>query len=149
MHGSGIDRDAGRLYTALGCPVSGRWRPGIEPPVMTWLTVDTIVNRGSIDIRCAGAVDVATCAKLIDALDRVERREVEAICIDLSEVTFIDSTGIGCLLHGALKAEKAGISFVVIASDAVERFVTVSGLGSHLRTQCPSQDRLPGAMPGQ
>jgi anti-anti-sigma factor len=106
---------------------------------MTWLTVNIVMEPGSMDIRCAGEIDVATCAKLVDALDRVDPREVEAVCVDLCDVTFIDSTGIGCLLHGALKAEKSGTSFVVVASDAVQRFVTTSGLGTHLRTQRPIQ----------
>jgi anti-anti-sigma factor len=104
---------------------------------MAWLTVNIVMEPGSMDIRCAGEIDVATCAKLIDALDRVDPHEVEAVCVDLRDVTFIDSTGIGCLLHGALKAENSGISFAVVPSDAVERFVRVSGLGAHLRTQAP------------
>ena len=69
-------------------------------------------------VRCAGEIDVGTCNKLIDALERVELERTPAIRVDLSRVSFIDSTGIGCLLHGALRAEKAGVAFEVLPSEA-------------------------------
>ncbi|HEY0388750.1 MAG TPA: STAS domain-containing protein [Gaiellales bacterium] len=95
--------------------------------VTMWSDTDAAV------IRCAGEIDVGTCRKLIDALERVQLQKVPAIRVDLRAVTFIDSTGIGCLLHGALRSEKAGMAFEVVPSATVERFVEVSGLGSHLR----------------
>ena len=76
---------------------------------------------------------MGTCNKLIDALERAELQDAAAVRVDLSRVTFIDSTGIGCLLHGALRAEKSGVEFDIVPSEAVERFVEVSGLGGHLR----------------
>jgi len=100
---------------------------------MPILDVKTLVDPEGATVRCAGEVDVGTCTKLIDALERVELEDVALVRVDLSRVTFIDSTGIGCLLHGALRAEKAGIAFEIVPSEAVERFVEVSGLGGHLR----------------
>lgn len=90
-------------------------------------------DAGGTTVRCAGEIDVGTCAKLIDALERAELQDGATVRVDLSGVTFIDSTGIGCLLHGALRAEKAGSAFEIVPSDAVERFIDVSGLGGHLR----------------
>jgi len=52
--------------------------------------------------------------------------------VDLSDVTFIDSTGIGCLLHGAFKAEKLSVAFEVLPGRAVGRFLSVSGLSPYL-----------------
>ena len=83
-------------------------------------------------IRCEGELDVGQCAKLIDMLDRVFEDEVERVVVDLSDVTFIDSTGIGCLLHGAFKAEKLSVAFEVLPGRAVERFLSVSGLSPYL-----------------
>ena len=83
-------------------------------------------------IRCEGELDVGQCAKLIDMLDRVFEDEVERLVVDLSDVTFIDSTGIGCLLHGAFKAEKLSVAFEVLPGRAVERFLSVSGLSPYL-----------------
>ncbi|HET6848852.1 MAG TPA: STAS domain-containing protein [Gaiellales bacterium] len=100
---------------------------------MPILDVKLLLEPGTATVRCAGEIDVGTCTKLIDALERVELHDGEAVRVDLSRVTFIDSTGIGCLLHGALRAEKAGVDFEIVPSEAVERFVEVSGLGGHLR----------------
>jgi anti-sigma B factor antagonist len=100
---------------------------------MPILDVKMVVEPGTVTVRCAGEIDVGTCTKLIDGLERVELHDVDAVRVDLSGVSFIDSTGIGCLLHGALRAEKAGIAFEIVPSEAVERFVEVSGLGGHLR----------------
>jgi anti-sigma B factor antagonist len=100
---------------------------------MPVLDVNLRSEQDAAVVRCIGEIDVGTCTKLIDALERIELQDASAIRVDMSAVTFIDSTGIGCLLHGALRAEKAGVPFEVVPSDAVERFVEVSGLGSHLR----------------
>jgi anti-sigma B factor antagonist len=100
---------------------------------MPILDVQILMEPGVATVQCAGEIDVGTCNKLIDALERAELQDADAVRVDLSGVTFIDSTGIGCLLHGALRAEKSGVDFEVVPSEAVERFVEVSGLGAHLR----------------
>jgi anti-sigma B factor antagonist len=100
---------------------------------MPILDVTMLMDPGTATVRCAGEIDVGTCTKLIDALEHVELQDVTAVRVDLTHVGFIDSTGIGCLLHGALRAEKAGVAFEIVPSEAVERFVEVSGLGGHLR----------------
>src|SRR5260221_10383445 len=64
-----------------------RQRPRSEPQ-MAWLNVETEDGPGVIEIRCAGEVDVGTCAKLIDAFDRVFSGGVEAVRVDLRAVTF-------------------------------------------------------------
>jgi anti-sigma B factor antagonist len=100
---------------------------------MTLLNVETVVGSGGMEIRCAGEIDVGSCAKLIDAFDRVFSDGAEAVRVDMQAVTFIDSTGIGCLLHGALKAEKLGTEFLVVPGDAVQRFIAITGLGQALQ----------------
>ena len=100
---------------------------------MPILDVKMLRDAGVATVQCAGEIYVGTCTKLTDALDRVELTDVTLVRVDLSGVTFIDSTGIGCLLHGALRAEKAGSALEVVPSEAVERFIEVSGLGGHLR----------------
>lgn len=83
-------------------------------------------------IRCVGELDVGQCAKLIDTFDHVFEGQPERVVVDLDDVTFIDSTGIGCLLHGAFKAEKLNVAFGVLPGSAVERFLGVSSLSPYL-----------------
>ncbi len=100
---------------------------------MSWLSVETSVGSAGMEICCAGEIDVGSCAKLIDAFDRVLSGGVDEVRVDLREVTFIDSTGIGCLLHAALKADKLGTTLLVVPSDSVRRFIDITGLGQALQ----------------
>jgi anti-anti-sigma factor len=101
--------------------------------MMSSLSLDTVRSSDQVVVSCAGELDIGHCAKLIEVFDQILTRDVCEVLVDLQELTFIDSTGIGCLLHGALKAEKMNISFEIIPSDAVKRFVDAAGLTQFLR----------------
>ncbi len=73
------------------------------------------------------------CKAEFEAFDQILAGDVCEVLVDLQELTFIDSTGIGCLLHGAMKAEKMNISFEIVPSAAVRRFVDAAGLSQYLR----------------
>ena len=62
-------------------------------------------------IRCEGELDMGSAAKLIDAFDRVGIQRTDEVQLDLRGVEFMDSTGLGCLTHGALAFRKHGIPF--------------------------------------
>jgi len=83
-------------------------------------------------VRCAGEIDVATCASLIDTFDSLVPDADTTVRVDLRDVTFIDSTGIGCLLHAALQARAAGTPFEIVPGQTTTRFISSSGLGSQL-----------------
>lgn len=79
-------------------------------------------------IRCEGELDMATAAKLIDAFDRVGVEQPAQVRVDLRGVDFIDSTGLGCLVHGALIFQKQGARFEVLASEPVNAVIDRSWL---------------------
>jgi anti-anti-sigma factor len=83
-------------------------------------------------IRCAGEIDAGSCAKLIDALDRVTGPGTTCVTVDLSSVTFIDSTGIGCLIHGCLRCRKLGAAFDIVPGDAMRHIMRTGRLGNAL-----------------
>jgi anti-sigma B factor antagonist len=83
-------------------------------------------------VRCSGEIDVATCAALIETFDSVIPDRPQHLRVDLEEVTFIDSTGIGCLLHAALQAQAAGTTFELVPGEPTMRFIRSSGLGNRL-----------------
>ena len=60
-------------------------------------------------IRCVGELDVGSCRKLIDAIESSYDPRLERLRVDLSGVTFIDSTGIGCLIHADLQCRKQDV----------------------------------------
>jgi anti-anti-sigma factor len=85
-----------------------------------------------VGLRCDGELDVAGCPKLIDAFDRTLSRDLARVVVDLRQVTFIDSTGLGCLLHGSLKADSLGVSFAVLPGSHVREFLEATALSHRL-----------------
>jgi len=84
-------------------------------------------------ICCSGELDVASCGKLIDAIETAYEPGLAVLRVDLFQVTFIDSTGMGCLIHGALQSTKLGVRFEVVPGRATLDLMRTTGLGTHLR----------------
>jgi anti-sigma B factor antagonist len=78
-----------------------------------------------------GEVDLATHQQLKNAIDELLADGSVHLVVDLSNVDFIDSTGLGALIGGRRKANEAGGSFCVVT--ARERFLKlfrITGLDS-------------------
>lgn len=91
-------------------------------------SVETDVDMGSVIVRAAGEIDVATApqveVKLLDLIDAGS-----AVVLDLHGVTFIDSSGLRALVTARQRAEEKSVSFSLAGrSQAVERLLQVTGL---------------------
>ena len=76
-----------------------------------------------------GEVDIQTVDQVRRALSEAVEEEPRAIVVDLSALTFIDSTGLGALMFGFQRARDAGIAFrLAHAIPAVRQILVVSGL---------------------
>jgi anti-sigma B factor antagonist len=91
-------------------------------------------------ICCAGELDVGSCRKLIDAIESVYEPELQQLRVDLSGVTFIDSTGIGCLIHADLQCREQGIRLEIVPGTATLNLIRLTHLGAHLTLT----DSVPG-----
>jgi len=90
-------------------------------------------------ICCAGELDVSGCRKLIDAIESTYEPELKRLCVDLREVTFIDSTGIGCLIHADLQCHKQDVRLEIVPGTATLNLIRMTHLGNHLPlTEDPS-----------
>jgi anti-sigma B factor antagonist len=69
-----------------------------------------IVLRGELDLEHAYSFD--------EELKRVEALEPDCICIDLRELTFLDSTGLSRLVAARRRAMKAGRRLVLVRGPA-------------------------------
>jgi anti-sigma B factor antagonist len=95
-------------------------------------------------IRAAGEVDLSTAAAL--------RRELEAasveagtVLLDLSDVTFIDSTGLHLLLEASQRSAVTDWSFFVVRpSEAVRRLIELSGTAELFTIVDPTGEPIPG-----
>ncbi|MEP6954195.1 MAG: STAS domain-containing protein [Solirubrobacteraceae bacterium] len=86
-------------------------------------------------VRVRGELDVATASSLEKLLLR-ERERGEVVELDLSELGFMDSTGLRVLLRARQAAERGGWEVVLTAaSPPVQRLFTLSGVRAALPRQ--------------
>lgn len=80
-------------------------------------------------VKLSGECDLSTATQLQDALSPMRSPDVDEVIIDVSDLSFMDSTGLGVLV-GALKRlrENNGSFKVAGAKGAVARVLEVSGL---------------------
>jgi len=80
-------------------------------------------------IALAGELDLSTIPRLEDRLLH-ELHDPESVIVDLSQLIFIDSSGIGLLIkaHRAMNGA-GGINIVVAEGSQVERVFDIAGIG--------------------
>jgi anti-sigma B factor antagonist len=87
----------------------------------------------------AGEIDVASRPLLDDAIrEAVAADGTESVVVDLSGVTFLDSSGIAALLKGRRVADEHQVAYRVTgARDLVQRVLEMTGVWEHLRGSAP------------
>ena len=84
-------------------------------------------------VSVAGEVDVSNAPELREALDRAFEGGATAIEVDLTEVPYIDSTGIGVLVGAAHRAHDKGVGLSVShPQHNVARVLGLLGVGREL-----------------
>jgi anti-sigma B factor antagonist len=93
------------------------------------LDIVTSVVGGRTVVRVAGEIDVYTAPQLREQLDHEIEGGVRDLVVDLSGVTFMDSTGLGVLV-GRLKQIRLndGSMLLVCAHDRVLKVFVITGL---------------------
>lgn len=77
----------------------------------------------------AGEVDIYTAPRFKEAMLELLDAGVGKLVVDLSAVTFIDSTALGVLIGGLRRVHDAGgVMALVVATPAVQRVLTITGL---------------------
>lgn len=72
---------------------------------------------GSSVVSAWGEVDVATAPGLRDRLKQVIERDQGPVVVDLTAVTFIDSTGLGVLIGARKQCDDKGRALRVVMSE--------------------------------
>jgi anti-anti-sigma factor len=85
----------------------------------------------TLNIMIGGELDMTAAFKLETELDRLlAAPDTQAVALDLAEVTFIDSAGLGSLLAIRDRAKQLGIDLAIArVSDRVQRILDATGLG--------------------
>ena len=95
-------------------------------------------------IRAAGEVDLSTAAALRREL-AAAREAADTVLLDLSDVTFIDSTGLHLLLEVSHRSAVTDWSFFIVRpSKAVRRLIELSGTADRLTVVDPTGEPILG-----
>jgi anti-anti-sigma factor len=93
------------------------------------LLIDVHRTDGTTHVRLSGEVALEHHHELEDSFRQVLRSAPPEIVVDLAAVTFIDSSGLRCLVRTRDEANRTGIGFRLgEMSDSVERLFEVLGL---------------------
>lgn len=92
------------------------------------------LNDEWVRLTVEGEIDLSTVEKLEQAVDHVYSEKGVHVLIDLSEVAFMDSTGLRSLLNNERRFRDSGRSLALMVSDGpVSRLLEISGVTSSLR----------------
>lgn len=95
------------------------------------LTVELVRPAKGVTVAVvAGELDLATVPRLEEALEAPVRR-ADRLVVDLSECSFVDSSGLRALMTARAASESAGGSFALVTSAAgLMRVLAIAGLDS-------------------
>ena len=94
----------------------------------------TADDRGdSVHLRLSGELDISTAPKVEDELARVEPNRPELIVLDLTDLAFMDSTGLRLLIAADTRARQQGRRLLIVKGpEAVQRVFRITRLEERL-----------------
>lgn len=101
----------------------------IDPDPTQLLDVTTERILGTVVVRVSGEVDLYTSPLLASALKQAAAADAELVVVDLSDVTFMASSGLRALLDGLDEAQRRRCEFRLAGqTTAVRRLIEAAGL---------------------
>ena len=88
---------------------------------------------GLVHVALVGELDLSTVAKVQEELRRVEASSPATLVVDLSKLTFLDSTGLRCIVTADERARTEGRRIVIVRGpDPVQRVFAITRLEERL-----------------
>jgi anti-sigma B factor antagonist len=86
-----------------------------------------------VTVSLKGELDLSTVAKVEEELRRVEASDASLVVLDLSSLTFLDSTGLRAVITADERAREQGRRLVIVKGpDAVQRVFAITRLEERL-----------------
>jgi anti-sigma B factor antagonist len=97
------------------------------------LDVRTEDRDGLVHMALVGELDLSSVAKVQEELRRIESDAPATLVVDLSKLSFLDSTGLRCILTADERARSEGRRIVIVRGpDAVQRVFAITRLEERL-----------------
>jgi anti-sigma B factor antagonist len=95
--------------------------------------VEVSVSRKAADdipvVAVSGEVDVYSAPELKESLTKLLESGAKSVIVDLSDVAFLDSTGLGALVEARAATSEAGGSLPIVCShERILKLFTITGL---------------------
>jgi anti-sigma B factor antagonist len=102
--------------------------------VVQILEVETVDrNDGLVHVVLRGELDLSTVSKVEEELGQIEKSLPPTVVLDLSKLTFLDSTGLRCLVTADERARQSGRRVVLVRGPtSVHRVFTITRLEERL-----------------
>ena len=99
-------------------------------------------------VSASGELDLYSAGCLRARIEEADTVGADTVLVDLSEISFLDSAGLGVLVQETERLEGRGHSLVLVTNDPrTRRVVEVIGLNRVLRTYATLQDALADLVP--
>jgi anti-sigma B factor antagonist len=85
------------------------------------LTVARLCEPERSVVAARGEVDISSCTRLDDAVHQVLEAGTDELVLNLAGVTFIDSTGLACILDALARCRETGTRLRLRPSTQVRR----------------------------
>jgi anti-anti-sigma factor len=100
---------------------------------MEILEVTSQDSDGQVTISLKGELDLSSVGKVQEELRRVEAEKPPLLVLDLTNLTFLDSTGLRTVVTADERARDNGRRFVIVRGpDAVQRVFAITRLEERL-----------------
>jgi anti-anti-sigma factor len=100
---------------------------------MEILEVTTQDSGGHMTVSLKGELDLSSVGKVEEELERVEAEEPALLVLDLSRLSFLDSTGLRAVVTADERARSNGRRLVIVRGpDAVQRVFAITRLEERL-----------------
>jgi anti-anti-sigma factor len=100
---------------------------------MTDFSFDETGRDGVARLALSGDLDMSATFRLEPALDRLLEGGVREVVLDLSGVSFVDSSGLGLLIATNERAREAGVPMAIAgAGPEIQRVFRVAGVADVL-----------------
>lgn len=92
-----------------------------------------------------GEIDVSTAPELRDRLVQANQKGATTVVVDLSEVTFLDSTALGVLVSGLKRFRSAGGDLrLVVTGRSVAKVLEITGLNDVFKIFATADEAVAG-----
>jgi anti-anti-sigma factor len=97
------------------------------------LEVRTEDRDGFVHVALMGELDLSTVAKVQEELRKIEAASPPTLVVDLSKLSFLDSTGLRCIVTADERAREEGRRVVIVRGpDPVQRVFAITRLEERL-----------------